>query len=118
MSSGFSPTVSVLESCNIFKGKKRALVITVTIVLCVAAFLVLLISNVFAATSLKIIQQKEDPSKPVIKSMYVGETVDIDVLINGNPNGGGSQNFTWSVSPSTLATISSEGVIVANTKLL
>jgi uncharacterized protein YjdB len=65
----------------------------------------------FAATTLKIIQYKEDTSRPLKKFIYVGERLDFDVMLNGEPVGGLSSKWSWKVSNSNLAFVEANGTV-------
>ncbi|MDR3225030.1 MAG: Ig-like domain-containing protein [Clostridiales Family XIII bacterium] len=62
-----------------------------------------------AATSLKIIQCKEVPDRPLKKFIYVGERLDFDVILNNEAKGAEGDRWAWKVSDTDKASIAANG---------
>jgi uncharacterized protein YjdB len=96
------------------KRPKKIVIIPIILVLIIAA--VLLVIPIYAATTLSIIQVKENTSTPLKPFIYIGEEIDLDVLLNGNPLGGAGDRFTWKSSNTGVATVSDLGIVTAKSK--
>ncbi len=67
-------------------------------------------TSIHAATSLEIIQDKDDETKSLKPFIYVGETMDWDVIYNGTPMMGLSSNaFSWYSSNSSVVSTDEDG---------
>ena len=81
-----------------FKVKVKKLFLAVFLLLIMTISLgLVIVNNINSAPSLKIIQDKDNLSLTLRKTIYVGEKMDWDVTLDGLTDNMAPQTVTWSI---------------------